>query len=118
MQQFVQTTLPKRDESSSTFRPQVPFPAKIPGTPAAVVVEITLEVVKESSNELVVGTELLVLILPNSSSDELRKSKCSRKKAYGRKDVPQKAEGVLRFCVSSRADKEYAGAPDYKILKN
>ncbi|KAL0634021.1 hypothetical protein Q9L58_007039 [Maublancomyces gigas] len=82
-QQFVQTTFPKRDESSSTFRAQVPFPAKTPGTLVAVAVAVILEVVRKAIDELVAlvlvpatGTESLVLILPNSSRklcDEPRK---------------------------------------------
>lgn len=73
MQQFVQTTLPKRAESSSTFKAHVPFPANIPGEPAAVVVAVTPEVVGEAVGELValmlvVEMELFVLMLPNPSS--------------------------------------------------
>lgn len=74
MQQFVQTTLPKRAESSSTFKAQVPFPANIPGKPAAVIVAATPEVVREAVGELValmlvVKMESFVLMLLNPSSD-------------------------------------------------
>lgn len=91
MQQFVQTTLPKRAESSSTFKAQVPFPAKIPGEPAAVVVAVTLEVVRKAVGELValmlvVEVESFVLMLPNSSSE-------SKKEAYGWKGVLQGVMG-------------------------
>lgn len=121
MQQFVQTTLPKRVESSLTFKAQVPFPAKSPGEPTAVVVVVTLEVVREAVGELValmlvVGVEPFVLMLPNFSSD-LRVNHANQSGAGRRKDVPQKAERVMKVCVNERQRTcEFVGAPDYKIL--
>lgn len=120
MQQFVQTTLPKRAESSLTFKAQVPFPAKSPGEPAAVVVAVTLEVVREAVGGLValmlvVGVEPFVLMLPNFSSD-LRVNHANQSGAGRRKDVPQKAERVMKDCVNERQRTcEFVGAPDYKI---
>lgn len=118
MQQFVQTTLPKRVESSLTFKAQVPFPAKSPGEPVAVVVAVTLEVVREAVGELValmLVVESFVLMLPNFSSD-LRVNHANQSGAGRRKDVPQKAERVTKVCVNERQRTcEFVGAPDYKI---
>lgn len=124
MQQFVQTTLPNCVESSSTFKAQVPFPAKSPGEPAAVVVAVTLGVVREAAGELValmlvVGVKPFVLMLPNFSND-LRVNHANQSGSGRRKDVPQKAERVMKVCVSEgyggQRTCEFVGAPDYKIL--
>lgn len=105
-QQFVQTTLPKRVEFSSTFKAQVPFPARSPGEPAAVVVAVTLEVVREAVGELValmlvVGVEPFVLMLPNFSSD-LRVNHANQSGAGSREDAPQKAERVMMVCMNEK----------------
>lgn len=123
-QQFVQTTLPKLEESSSTFREQVPDPAIIPGLPAAVAVAETETLIKVVVDELceltlvsVVKTESLILSLLNSSSylhGELPKLRWSRKEKHldGKKRKRRLGDAWTKEKYEQRIY-EFIGAHDY-----